>query len=67
MSTLCGIDLARALPGWGFQIAPAGLPLTPYARGSGKPAVSLSTYTFGGALHASGCMCRGCAVCQPGC
>lgn len=46
MSHLCGIDLARALPGWGFQVAPAALPLSEAAAEAG-PTVSLSTYTFG--------------------
>lgn len=50
MTHLCGLDLARALPGWGFQTAPAGLPLSPEALAAGKPAVSLSTYTFGGGV-----------------
>jgi len=50
MSTLCAIDLAKALPEWGLSIAPASLPLQPTASGAGEagcPAVSLSCYTFG--------------------
>jgi len=50
MSTLCAIDLAKALPEWGLSIAPASLPLQPTSAGAGEakcPAVSLSCYTFG--------------------
>ncbi|KAL4436515.1 hypothetical protein ABPG75_003654 [Micractinium tetrahymenae] len=58
MGTLCAIDLAKALPGWGLAAAPALLPLPadgPLAEGRLPadstplpcPAVSLSVYTFG--------------------
>ena len=50
MTHLCGIDLAKALPGWGFRTAPAATPLAPQAAEAppcSGPTVSLSTYTFG--------------------
>lgn len=56
MGTLCAIDVAKALPGWGLDAAPALLPLQPGASAHSPeaggtlppcPAVSLSVYTFG--------------------
>lgn len=52
MATLCAIDVAKALPDWGLDAAPALLPLPaggPLAQGAELPgpAVSLSVYTFG--------------------
>lgn len=43
MSTLCSIDLAKALPQWGFRLAPSALP----APAADHPLISLSCYTFG--------------------
>ncbi len=51
MTHMCGIDLGKALPEWGFQVVPAGVPLEEGMGGSDpgtwRPAVSLTTYTFG--------------------
>ncbi|EFN58927.1 hypothetical protein CHLNCDRAFT_140897 [Chlorella variabilis] len=49
MSQLCGMDLAAALPGWGFALAPAAAvaPAAPPPSAAALPAVSLTTVTFG--------------------
>ncbi len=69
MGTLCAIDVAKALPGWGLGTAPALLPLQPgapppaqssEAGGTPAPAVSLSVYTFG-APRTGNHVSRGCA------
>ena len=46
MATLCALDVAKALPGWGFQVAPALLPLPP-GQPAGARCVSLTCTTFG--------------------
>lgn len=46
MATLCALDVAKALPGWGFQVAPALLPLPP-GQHAGARCVSLTCTTFG--------------------